>query len=172
VRIGNAAAEGAARLFKMLLIPREDPLKHVDIVSSAARRMASEGIVLEIVAAFGRSTRPMMRAAVPPAWLQAARDYTQESNLAPLSMRQVAHAAGRHEIHVAREFRRFFGISPGGYARRLRAERVAQLLLRPYVSIGEIASDCGFSSHSHLCRDFKAQFGLTPSEYRRGLGER
>ncbi len=57
-------------------------------------------------------------------------------------------------------------------ARRLPVERVARLLLRPRSSIGEIALECGFSSHAHLCREFKAHYGVTPSRYRRDTDQR
>lgn len=130
--------------------------------------LASEGLVLEVIAAFGRShgaARPAVRA---PAWLCTVRDFVHEhASAAPPSMKQIARVAGRHEIHVAREFRRFFGAPVGVYARRLRIDRVAVLLLRPHLSIGHIAVQCGFSSHAHLCRDFKARFGVTPTQYRR-----
>jgi AraC family transcriptional regulator len=81
-------------------------------------------------------------------------------------MPQLAHVAGRHEIHIAREFRRFFGVSVGEFARRLRIDQAARLLVRSNASISDIALESGFSSHSHLCREFKARFGVTPSVYR------
>jgi AraC-like DNA-binding protein len=40
------------------------------------------------------------------------------------------------------------------------------MLLKPQISISEIAHSCGFASHSHLCREFKAHFGVTPSQFR------
>jgi AraC family transcriptional regulator len=81
-------------------------------------------------------------------------------------MVQIAQEAGRHEIHLAREFRRFFGCSVGAYMRRLRIGRAEQLLMKPHVSISEVALSCGFASHSHLCREFKVHMGVTPTEYR------
>jgi AraC family transcriptional regulator len=128
--------------------------------------LARQAILLEIVTAFAR-TRPAARAAAkPPAWLCAARDFMHEHALTPLSMEKIAQVAGRHEIHLAREFRRFFGTSAGAYMRRLRTEHVARQLRRPRTRISDIALDCGFSSHAHLCREFKAHFGITPSQYR------
>jgi AraC family transcriptional regulator len=128
--------------------------------------VACEGIMLEIVAAFGR--RKAAAPATPrlPVWLRAAREFMHENAFASLTVAQIAAAAGRHEIHLAREFRRFFGIPVGAYLRRLRTEQAERLLLRPQLSISEIAQSCGFASHSHLCREFKAHFGVTPSEYR------
>ena len=128
--------------------------------------IACEGILLEVIAAFGRRGIAATTPARPPAWLCAARDFIHENAVTPLSLAQVARAAGRHEIHLAREFRRFFGASVCAYSRRLRIERAARLLLRPSIAISEVALDCGFSNHSHLCREFKAHFDVTPSQYR------
>jgi AraC family transcriptional regulator len=128
--------------------------------------LAREAILLEIVTAFARNPSAAKAGAKPPAWLCAARDFVHEHALTPLSMVRIAQVAGRHEIHLAREFRRFFGTSVGAYMRRLRTEQVARQLRRPQTRISDIALDCGFSSHAHLCREFKAHFGITPSQYR------
>jgi AraC family transcriptional regulator len=133
--------------------------------------LAREGILLELIAAFARHGKSTKSTGTPPPWLSAVRDYLLQGACTPLSMRQLARVAGRHEIHLAKDFRRFFGTSVGEFARRLRIEQVARLLLRSDTSICDIAIDCGFSSHSHLCREFKARFGITPSNYR-GDGDR
>jgi AraC family transcriptional regulator len=128
--------------------------------------LACEGILLEIVAAFGRRGRAIPLRGRPPSWLSAVRDYVRQHAFEPIVLKDLARAAGRHEIHVAREFRRFFGTSVGEFARHLRTEEAARLLLKSKMSISEIALNCGFSSHSHFCREFKGRFGVTPSEYR------
>jgi AraC family transcriptional regulator len=128
--------------------------------------LACEGLMLEIVAAFGRHSRPTSSPRRPPPWLTAVRDLVQERALERLSLPEIAQAAGRHEIHVAREFRRFFGASVGEFVRRVRTEQAARLLSHSRASISDVALSCGFSSHSHLCRAFRAHFGTTPSEYR------
>ena len=138
-------------------------LAHRDAFSA----VASEGLVLEIIAAFGRSSTAAGQCARAPAWLCAVHDFVHEHALALPTMEQVARVAGRHEIHVAREFRRFFGVSVGAYARRLRVERAAALLRLPEPGIAAIAAECGFASHAHLCREFRARFGVSPSRYRR-----
>lgn len=126
--------------------------------------LAREGIVLEVLAAFARTADS--RAAKPPAWLAAARDFVHAQAYSPLSMVQIARAVGRHEIHLSREFRRYYRTSVGTYLRRLRAEEAARLLAQSREDITGIALRCGFASHSHLCRVFRTQYGLTPSEYR------
>jgi AraC family transcriptional regulator len=139
-----------------------EEIRHDDGFSN----FACEGILLEIVAAFGRNRAAAAADSRPPVWLCRARDFIHENVLASLTMAQIAHAAGRHEIHLAREFRRYFGVSVGAYLRALKTERAAGMLLRPQINISEIAQSCGFASHSHLCREFKAHFGVTPTQYR------
>ncbi|HEX3944067.1 MAG TPA: AraC family transcriptional regulator [Rhizomicrobium sp.] len=137
-------------------------LERDDALSAVAR----EGIVLEIVAAFGRVGFGTPADAEAPRWLRIARDYLHAHACATPTMAQVARAAGRHEIHLAREFRRYFGMSVGTYLRRLKTEEAARLLLQPRANITAVALRCGFASHSHLCRVFKEHFGITPSQYR------
>ena len=138
-----------------------DELNHDDDFSP----VASEGVMLEIVAAFGRADR-LAAGSSPPPWLARTRDFLHAHAADSPSMKEIAHAAGRHEIHLAREFRRHFGMSVGSYLRKLRTERAAHLLQHTRSNITDVALDCGFASHSHLCRVFKAHFGISPSRYR------
>jgi len=151
-----------APLFHRLGLRLLDELRRDDAFVDVAR----EGLVLEIIAAFGRAGIAPLPAAAPPAWLRRARDFLHENVGAAVSMKQIARAAGRHEIHLAREFRRYFGAPVGTYLRQLRAERAAHLLRHTRSDITGIALDCGFASHAHLCRVFKAHFGVSPSQYR------
>jgi AraC family transcriptional regulator len=133
-----------------------------DDFSPAAR----EGLLLEIVAAFGRTGTAAKTRAAPPSWLKSARDFLHANACSPPGLAATARAAGRHEIHLAREFRRYFGTSVGDYSRQLQIEEAARLLRAARTNICAIALDCGFSSHAHLCRVFKAHFGVTPAQYR------
>jgi AraC family transcriptional regulator len=132
--------------------------------------IAREGILLEIVAEFGRKGTESAAAPKPPAWLRVARDFLHANACTSLSMACVATAAGRHEIHLAREFRRYYGTSIGAYVRGLRTEEAARLLRESKMEISEVALASGFASHAHLCREFKARFGVTPSAYRAASG--
>jgi AraC family transcriptional regulator len=136
--------------------------------ADAYSAVACEGLMLETVAAFARAGRTETAAVRAPAWLRTARDFIHVHALTPVSLAEVAAAAGRHEIHLAREFRRCFGVTVGGYLRRLRTEHAARLLQSSPMGLSEIALESGFSSHAHLCREFKARMGVTPSQYRAG----
>lgn len=137
-------------------------LEYDDALSKVAR----EGILLEIIAAFGREKSGSGLVSRVPPWLSRAREFLHENACRPVTLREVARAAGRHETHVAREFRRRFGTSVTGYLRRLRIQEAARLLADDDREISAIAFDCGFSSHSHLAREFRLHFGVTPSAHR------
>jgi AraC family transcriptional regulator len=159
-----------ATLFRSLGERLLEELRAPDDLSA----LACEGMVLEAVAAFSRSILAAPAVVRAPAWLRAARDFLHENACAPLRLARIAQAAGRHEVHLAREFRRYFGSSIGEYLRQLRCERAAQLLAQPraMLTITEVAVRCGFSNHAHLCREFRTRFGLTPSQFRRQHGAR
>lgn len=128
--------------------------------------LAREGILLEIIAAFGRQRSGCAVASPVPPWIRRARDFLHTNACRSPTLREVARAAGRHETHLAREFRRCFGTSVGGYLRRLRIRHAARLLDEHERTISAIAFDCGFSSHSHLSREFRLFYGITPSTWR------
>jgi len=128
--------------------------------------MAREGILLEIIAAFGRGDSRGRQASPAPQWLRKTRDFLHDNACRSITLGEVARAAGRHETHVAREFRRCFGTSVVGYLRRLRIQRAAQLLAGDELAISAVAFDCGFSSHSHLSREFRLFYGITPTVWR------
>lgn len=162
----HEAPHTCSATFRFLGDKLTQELRQEDGFSSVAR----EGIMLEIIAAFGREGAAARAEASPPAWLRAAREFMHANAFVSLTMAQIAREAGRHEIHLAREFRRFFGISVAAYLRRLRIEQAERLLLKARIPIGEIAQNCGFASHSHLCREFRKHFGVAPSAYRSRKG--
>jgi len=157
----NEAPHSAAAVFQRLGDRLMQEIGAADDFSA----LACEGLMLETVAAFGRNLRTPATGAAP-AWLEAARDFIHANALQKLSLAEIAAAAGRHEIHLAREFRRRYGLSVGAYLRRQRIDEATRLLRQRRLSLTEIALECGFSSHSHLCRAFRAQHGVTPSQYR------
>jgi AraC family transcriptional regulator len=165
--LGRSPYSGAP-LFRSLGEQLLDELRSPDDLSG----LACEGMVLEALAAFARRSLGTGGARHAPVWLRTARDFLRENASAPLPLARVAQVAGRHEVHLAREFRRFFGTSIGQYLRRLRCERAAALLAQPRGTrtLTEVALCCGFSSHAHLCHEFRRAFGVTPSHYRRMAG--
>jgi AraC family transcriptional regulator len=69
-------------------------------------------------------------------------------------------------VHLAVEFRRFYGSAPAEYIRRLRVEFACRALSGSTAPLIEIALAAGFSSQSHFSNTFKRLIGMTPTAYR------
>ena len=130
-------------------------------------RMSSlciEGLALELIAGIARRKIDGPRSG---RWLQQAVDYLRANFRASPTLADVAHAAGVHPVHLAREFRRQQGLTVGEYIRKLRVELVSQELMTSEQPIVDIAVRAGFCDHSHMTRVFHRHTGLTPTEFRK-----
>ncbi len=69
--------------------------------------------------------------------------------------------------HVTERFRRQLGVAPKTYARLLRFEHAAALLVdaAPGRTLADVAMTAGYYDQSHLARDFAALAGMTPGTY-------
>lgn len=104
------------------------------------------------------------RAGPPPRWLAGAHAALSAE---AVSVRSVAAHARVHPVHLAREFRREFGVTPSQHRRRERLRRAAELLSRPDAPLTTVALAAGFSDQAHMNRELRACAGLTPATYRR-----
>jgi AraC family transcriptional regulator len=129
---------------------------------------AVEGLVLEMLAMAARLRTAETAAGGRrhPRWLAEARSLVHDQYREQLRVADVAKAVGVHPVHLARAFRRQYGIPIGTYARGLRVDWAAGRLRNCDDSIAQIALDAGFFDQSHFTRTFKRQFGATPLAYR------
>jgi AraC-like DNA-binding protein len=77
---------------------------------------------------------------------------------------ELAGDLGISRHHLAREFRRVVGLTPGEYLRLWRLERAKQLVAEG-VPLVDAAGIVGFADQAHFTRWFKRVFGVTPSRY-------
>jgi AraC family transcriptional regulator len=133
-----------------------------------AAPLAVEGLVLELFALLARRTNEDTGGRVPP-WLARAREYVHANFAEAFAVADVAAAVGVHPAHLAREFRRHFGLPIGAYVRRLRLEWAAARLATTDDSLAAIAYAAGFSHQSHFTHAFKRYTGLTPGSYRESV---
>jgi AraC-like DNA-binding protein len=104
---------------------------------------------------------------VPPArHLLRARDLADARYFEPLSVDDLAAAAGLSRAHFSREFRRAFGESPHAYLLTRRLERAAMLLRTTDNSVAEICLAVGLQSIGSFTTSFSRTFGKSPSTYR------
>ncbi|WP_161557159.1 helix-turn-helix domain-containing protein [Acidisarcina polymorpha] len=86
-----------------------------------------------------------------------------------LDLDTLAVERGCSKRHLLRSFRASTGRSPHQYILDLRIEKARRLMLKPALSLIDIAFECGFASQAHFTYAFRQRQGATPSDYRRRL---
>ena len=97
----------------------------------------------------------MARPVRDPQAAARAKDHLDRHVGEPISLDEVARAAGVSRNHVIRLFRRHYGMTPFQYRRRLRLRR-AEALLREGLRAVDAAYEAGFADQSHLCAALRA----------------
>ena len=104
---------------------------------------------------------------VPPArHLLRAKDLADARYFEPLSVDDLAHAAGLSRAHFSREFRRTYGESPHAYLLTRRLERAAALLRSTDRSVADICFSVGLQSVGSFTTSFRRTYGVSPTAYR------
>jgi AraC family transcriptional regulator len=83
-----------------------------------------------------------------------------------LTMGEIAGAIGVSRFHLSRVFRSSTGFSLHGYRNQLRLRAALERIADPQARLPALASELGFSSHSHFTAAFRESFGVAPSELR------
>jgi AraC-like DNA-binding protein len=99
--------------------------------------------------------------------LVRARDLADHSFAEPLTVADLAGAAGLSTAHFSRLFRDAFGVTPHGYLLTRRLERAAALLRSTDHPVVRICVEVGFSSLGSFTTSFTRMFGMSPVAYRR-----
>ena len=106
------------------------------------------------------------------AFVPAARHLLRAKDLAdgryfePLSVSDMASAAGLSRAHFSRQFRRAFGESPHAYLLTRRLERAAALLRSTDRSVADICLSVGLVSVGSFTTSFTRTYGVSPTAYR------
>ena len=99
--------------------------------------------------------------------LLRARDLADARYAEPLTVADMAGAAGLSPAHFSRAFKRAFGESPHQYLLTRRLERAAALLRVTDWSVAEVCFAVGASSLGSFTASFGRVFGRSPAAYRR-----
>jgi AraC-like DNA-binding protein len=103
----------------------------------------------------------------PPArHLLRARDLADARYFEPLSVEDMARAAGLSRAHFSRQFRHTFGESPHVYLLTRRLERAAALLRSTDRSVAEICFCVGLQSVGSFTTSFTRTYRRSPTAYR------
>ncbi|MFK5920766.1 MAG: helix-turn-helix domain-containing protein [Verrucomicrobiota bacterium] len=90
----------------------------------------------------------------------------------PVSITDIARAAGQSLRQLQRQFKATFAISPQEFLIVTRIVTAQRLLEESSLSASEIALQCGFVDASSFTQHFRKRIGKTPATYRReGAGD-
>lgn len=93
-------------------------------------------------------------------------EYINSKMGSPISLTDLANAAGLSRFHFARSFTRTFGRSPYQHVLMSRMSRAATLLATSKLPIADISARLGFSSHARFSTAFGRITGQTPRQFR------
>jgi AraC family transcriptional regulator len=98
--------------------------------------------------------------------LKRVMAYIDEHIGGPISLSDLAGAAGLSRMYFAARFRAATGVRPHDYILRRRIERARDLLVQTSESLVDIALDVGFQTQAHFTTVFKKLVGTTPGRWR------
>jgi AraC-like DNA-binding protein len=98
--------------------------------------------------------------------LLRAKDLVDARYAEPLSVAEMARAAGLSRAHFSREFARTFGEAPHQYLLTRRLERAAALLRTTDWSVARVCIGVGLGSVGSFTTSFGRVFGQAPTAYR------
>lgn len=116
----------------------------------------------------GQVTAPA-RHALAPVRLRRVLDFVEAEMAGPISLGQLAGAAGLSRFHFSRAFHNAMGEPPLAYVARRRLDTAKRMLRESEIAVGEVARRTGFVSASHFSDSFRRRTGLAPSQFRRQL---
>lgn len=99
--------------------------------------------------------------------LQRVQQQILARYLDDIHLEDLAQSVNLSVCHLARQYRRHFGLPPHEQLLSLRIAEAKRLLLTTHRSIEAIAEDCAFNSTSHFIRAFGQRVGKTPGQFRR-----
>jgi len=91
--------------------------------------------------------------------------YIEEHIMEPITLYQLAQAAGYSPWHSERLFKEYVGKTPFDYIRALRLSKAALVLRDSRPRVIDVAFDYVFDSHEGFSKAFSRQFGLSPKRY-------
>ncbi|MDE1180492.1 anthranilate 1,2-dioxygenase regulatory protein AndR [Paraburkholderia sp.] len=109
-----------------------------------------------------------------PRTVRRAETYISEHACEPLTLSDIAEAAGVPVRTLLHSFRRFRDVSPMQLVREARIERSREMLMRASDTdrVADIALSCGFVNLGRFANAYREKFGEAPSDTLRASRQR
>jgi AraC-like DNA-binding protein len=147
-------------------------LIHAEELGGAFGQSYADGISLAITAQLfggraGAASARRPRVSGLSKWrLKRVAEYMDANLAEPISLADIAVAAGLSRMHFAAQFRAATGLRPHEYLLQRRIERAQELLLNSRLPLVEIALDVGFKTQAHFTTVFARFVNETPNAWR------
>jgi AraC-like DNA-binding protein len=136
--------------------------------TTMARETVWMRLLTALIARHGAERLALPRAGSEPRAVARARELIEERYAEQITLADLGAAAALSPFHLARAFRRAYGVPPHTYLESVRI-REAQRLLATGAAIADAGYAVGFSSQSHFTTRFRRVLGVTPGQYRAAL---
>ena len=99
--------------------------------------------------------------------IKEIKSYIQNHFMETISIETLANIAHLSESHLLARFKKEVGISPIQYQINLKLRKAKDLLTDPYLSVKEVALQCGFEDINYFGRLFRKHHQTSPGEWRK-----
>jgi AraC-like DNA-binding protein len=146
-------------------------LEHSDtlLTNEIAARSFEDNLVLSVLLALPHNYTDRLvrqKATAAPGNVKRAEAFMQANAGTPLTIAEIAEAAGCGVRALQIAFQRFRGTTPMRVLQQARLEQARTEILRPgqRQSLARIAAEHGFSSPTRFAQSFRRKYGVYPSE--------
>lgn len=100
--------------------------------------------------------------------IKFARDILVEHIQNPPTIEMLAKKAGINQQKLKSGFKAIFDKTINQYLTEERMDLASILLLKDH-SVGDVATEVGYTNHSHFAKKFKEKFGVLPKDYLKSI---
>jgi AraC-like DNA-binding protein len=166
IDVTSAAGAGLRRLTEWLyseLGHPDSPLSN-EIVAASAQELFLRTIMLAATHNRSMQLRSQARAAAP-ATVRRAEEFMRSKAASPLTIQDIANAAGCGTRALQAAFQYFRGTSPMTALRRVRLELAHQAIMQSdgSIAVAEVTARYGFSNPGRFASQYRRAFGEYPS---------
>lgn len=134
---------------------------------TAIDEVLADAVRIAVLLRLMRTAEPERAGTALPAWrLKRVIHHIEEHLSEPITLHDMAAAAGLSRMHFAAQFRAATGLRPHEYLLQRRIERAQALLSDGRESLVGIALEVGFQTQAHFTTVFKRICGDTPHRWR------